>query len=120
MRRPASGVVVEFDEERGLGTVRDQVGRELPFHCTAIADGSRRIAPGTTVSFLAAPGHLGRMEARGLVSVTAERPAEVGGDADRVSPPTGAATDEPVVRDDDTLTVYLGSGGAPSPPAGSL
>jgi cold shock CspA family protein len=59
------GVVTEFDEERGLGIVEAD-GVAYPFHCTAIADGSRRISPGTPVAFETAPGHLGRFEARSL------------------------------------------------------
>jgi cold shock CspA family protein len=69
VRRPSTGTVATFDADRGLGTVVDDDGRELPFHCTAVADGSRRIEVGTRVSFLTAPGHLGRTEARGLVRV---------------------------------------------------
>ncbi len=66
---PSTGTVTAFDVDRGLGTVTDVGGRELPFHCTAIADGSRRIEVGTRVTFDTAPGHLGRMEARDLVRV---------------------------------------------------
>lgn len=65
------GVVESFDAERGLGTVRDDAGRILDFHCTAVADGSRRIAVGTAVTFVTAAGHRGRVEARRLVSVPA-------------------------------------------------
>lgn len=61
------GVVTAFDPERGLGTVVSDAGRELPFHCTAVADGSRSVEVGTAVVFEAAPGHLGRYEARALV-----------------------------------------------------
>jgi cold shock CspA family protein len=58
------GTVVEFDEHKGYGTVRDGTdGRELFFHCTQIADGSRTIAPGTEVTFDVVAGHLGRWEA---------------------------------------------------------
>ena len=57
------GWVASFDFERGLGVVVDERRRELRFHCTAIADGSRSIHPGTTVVFAVRPGHLGRMEA---------------------------------------------------------
>jgi cold shock CspA family protein len=59
-------MVEAFDEERGLGTVADDAGRTYPFHCTAIADGSRSIAVGTRVVFLIVPGHLGRLEGRAL------------------------------------------------------
>jgi cold shock CspA family protein len=72
-RRPVVGIVTDFDVDRGLGTVDVDVDVDgaaaLPFHCTAIADGSRRIDPGTRVTFVVVPGHLGRLEARGLVPV---------------------------------------------------
>ncbi len=68
-RRPAVGIVAEFDVDRGLGTVDVDGATALPFHCTAIADGSRRIDAGTRVTFVVVPGHLGRLEARGLVPV---------------------------------------------------
>jgi cold shock CspA family protein len=60
------GTVTAFDVGRGLGTVADGSGRAWPFHCTAIADGSRRIEVGTPVAFVVAAGHLGRDEAREL------------------------------------------------------
>jgi len=62
-----AGVVAAFDEERGLGTVVDDDGDELPFHCTAIADGTRRIDVGRRVAFAVTPGHLGRWEATAIV-----------------------------------------------------
>lgn len=71
--RPAqvrTGVVEHFDTARGLGTVMDDAGEELPFHCTAIADGSRHIDEGARVAFVVRPGHRGRYEARGLVPVS--------------------------------------------------
>jgi cold shock CspA family protein len=39
----------------------------LPFHCTAIADGTRRIDVGRRVAFAVAPGNLGRWEATAIV-----------------------------------------------------
>lgn len=63
------GTVTAFDEARGLGTVTDERGVELTFHCTAIADGTRSIAVGTKVAYETAAGHLGRIEARGLVTL---------------------------------------------------
>jgi cold shock CspA family protein len=57
------GVVEEFDERRGLGTIVADDGRVLPFHCTAIADGSRTVEAGRRVQFGVAPGLLGRWEA---------------------------------------------------------
>jgi cold shock CspA family protein len=60
------GRVVAFDEARGWGAVRGDDGTELFFHCTALTDGSRRIAVGTAVGYRVAPGHLGRWEAADL------------------------------------------------------
>ena len=63
--KPATGVVVTFDEHAGFGTVRtDGEGQdELFFHCTQIADGTRTIAVGTAVRFEVVAGHGGRWEA---------------------------------------------------------
>ena len=60
------GVVSEFDEPEGLGVLREPDGTEHPFHCTAIADGSRDIAVGTAVTFRLMAGRHGRMEATDL------------------------------------------------------
>lgn len=57
------GTVTAFDVHRGLGVLTDDQGRQWPFHCTAITDGSRTIAVGEAVAFHPVPGHLGRMEA---------------------------------------------------------
>lgn len=59
----ARGVVVEFDDPRGLGVVRDAGGHRYPFHCTAIAGGSRAIEEGVEVSFRVVAGRRGRWEA---------------------------------------------------------
>ena len=61
------GEVVAFDEAVGLGTVRADDGTVLPFHCTAIADGTRTIEVGTRVVFDVAAGGRGRWEASSLV-----------------------------------------------------
>jgi cold shock CspA family protein len=63
---PGRGVVASFDDPRGLGVVRSDDGVDYPFHCTAIADGSRSIDEGAAVAFLVAPGRLGRWEATDL------------------------------------------------------
>ena len=63
---PLVGDVVEFDEPRGLGVIEYGPGQRLPFHCTAITDGSRQIAVGTVAAFVVAAGHLGRLEARSV------------------------------------------------------
>jgi len=60
------GLVTAFDDDRGLGTVTDRSGRQWPFHCTAIADGTRHIDVGAAVAFVACSGPLGRDEAREL------------------------------------------------------
>ncbi len=57
------GRVVAFDEHRGLGELVADDGRVLPFHCTAIADGSRTIDVGAEVTFELVPGALGSYEA---------------------------------------------------------
>jgi cold shock CspA family protein len=64
-----SGVVETFDRAAGLGTVRDEHGQRLAFHCTAITDGSRMIDVGTRVAFVVTTAHNGAIEARSLVSV---------------------------------------------------
>jgi cold shock CspA family protein len=62
-----TGVVATFDEPRGLGTitvtVEGESGTELPFHCTAIADGTRTISVGERVRFDVVAGPAGRWEA---------------------------------------------------------
>lgn len=56
------GVVVEFDDHVGLGTVRLDDGRLLPFHCIEIVDGTRAIEAGVAVTCRPAL-RLGRTEA---------------------------------------------------------
>ena len=64
-----TGVVDAFDEPRGLGAVRADDGGVLPFHCTAIADGSRTIAVGQPVRFTVVAGRLGRWEAARITAL---------------------------------------------------
>jgi CspA family cold shock protein len=59
------GKVRSFDAPRGLGVVVDDEGVDYRFHCTAIADGTRTIEPGTRVRFEVIPG-LGTWEAAEL------------------------------------------------------
>jgi cold shock CspA family protein len=63
-----TGSIESFDGHRGTGFVVDDTGARFPFHCTAIADGTREIAVGARVSFVVTPG-LGRWEA-GSISRT--------------------------------------------------
>jgi cold shock CspA family protein len=60
-----TGTVVAFDERRGRGEIEGD-GQRYPFHCTAIADGSRVIAVGASVEFAVTPGPLGRWEATAI------------------------------------------------------
>jgi cold shock CspA family protein len=63
--------VAEFDEPRGIGAVHGDDGRRFTFHCTTVADGSRRVTPGTRVVFTVAAGHGGHYEARAVTPVPA-------------------------------------------------
>jgi cold shock CspA family protein len=59
-----AGRVDSFDDPRGYGTVRADDGRgPWFFHCTAIADGTRTIEVGASVTFEVVAGHLGHYEA---------------------------------------------------------
>lgn len=59
----AAGVVAAFDARTGLGEITGADGQTYPFHCTAIADGTRTIAVDTNVTFTIAAGHQGHFEA---------------------------------------------------------
>ena len=64
MKAQYSGRVAEFDDHRGRGEIEVGGGDfHFPFHCTAIADGSRSIAEGTAVRFRLVIGPLGALEA---------------------------------------------------------
>lgn len=63
MTGPRRGKVRVFDEPRGVGEVEADDGTRFPFHATAIADGTRRIAPGTAVEFNVVAGLPGGWEA---------------------------------------------------------
>ncbi len=58
-----TGRVVGFDEAVGLGQVEADDGRILTFHCTEIADGSRRIDVGARVRFVVGAARCGKWEA---------------------------------------------------------
>ena len=57
------GKVSAFDSARGLGEITADDGNVFPFHCTAIADGTRTIATDAAVEFEVVAGHKGRWEA---------------------------------------------------------
>ncbi len=50
-REQCLGRVVEFDVTVGLGVVSAD-GRDWPFHCVSILDGTRSIEVGATVTFV--------------------------------------------------------------------
>jgi cold shock CspA family protein len=70
VRARYSGTVAEFDDHRGRGEIEVGGGDfRFPFHCTAIADGSRTIAEGTAVHFRLVNGPLGALEATAIAAV---------------------------------------------------
>jgi cold shock CspA family protein len=70
VRAQYTGRVVEFDDARGRGAIEARGGLRFPFHCTAIADGSRTIAPGADVRFRLVIGPLGALEAAAVAPAT--------------------------------------------------
>ncbi len=56
------GTVTEFGEARGLGIVTAGDGRDYLFHCIEVADGTRTIDVGRSVSFQPLP-RFGRYQA---------------------------------------------------------
>jgi cold shock CspA family protein len=62
------GRVVAFDEAAGYGELEDESGARHWFHCTSVADGSRRSPVGSTVRFTLVPGRLGRWEAAAITA----------------------------------------------------
>ncbi len=57
-----TGTVTEFDEARGLGIVTATDGKAYVFHCIEVADGTRTIDVGRSVSFQPLP-KFGRYQA---------------------------------------------------------
>ncbi len=62
MNGPIRGRVAEFDVDVGLGIVESSTGERHAFHCIEIADGSREIEVGASVTFDLLP-KFGRYEA---------------------------------------------------------
>jgi cold shock CspA family protein len=60
------GTVTSFDKRVGLGEITALDGTVVPFHCIAIADGTRDIELGAAVEFELLP-KLGRYEANHIV-----------------------------------------------------
>jgi cold shock CspA family protein len=69
MKATYSGRIATFDEFMGRGEIEARGGLRFPFHCTAITDGSRTIAPDTAVKFRIVPGPLGALEATRITPV---------------------------------------------------
>jgi cold shock CspA family protein len=55
-------VVIAFDDRRGDGLVRSDVGEELYFHCVSLSDGSRHAEEGERVSARRSVGRRGHDE----------------------------------------------------------
>jgi cold shock CspA family protein len=68
VRGQYSGRVATFDDHRGRGEVEARGGLRFPFHCTALADGSRTITEGTDVRFRLVIGPLGKLEATAIAA----------------------------------------------------
>ena len=66
MKALYSGRIATFDDFVGRGEIEARGGMRFPFHCTAIADGTRTIAPDTAVKFKLRPGPLGALEATAI------------------------------------------------------
>ena len=65
-----TGTVTAFDPDRGWGTFCSADNVDYGFHCVAIADGSRNIDVGASVSARIVPGLAGRYEAARIYPVT--------------------------------------------------
>ncbi len=63
MKAVYSGRVATFDDFVGRGEIEAGGGMRFPFHCTALLDGTRTVAPDTAVKFRLAAGPLGALEA---------------------------------------------------------
>ncbi len=63
------GHVERYDYDAGLGEVVADGGGRWRFHCTQIADGSRRIEAGRRVVFTVAADGPGQWEARQLTNL---------------------------------------------------
>jgi cold shock CspA family protein len=61
------GRIAAFNDQRGDGLVRSDDGHDFYFHCVSIADGSRSVGVGETVTARRGVGHLGHDEAFEIV-----------------------------------------------------
>jgi cold shock CspA family protein len=63
-----AGVVAAFDERAGLGSIALVDGREVCFHSTQLADGTRSIEPGVRVVARVVRWHRGELEATAVTA----------------------------------------------------
>ena len=68
----ASGTVCAFDERAGLGVLRLEDGREVGFHATQLASGTRTTEVGRRVESTIVAWHRGRDEATDIHDATGE------------------------------------------------
>ena len=65
-----TGVIEMFDDRRGDGLFRGDDGRAYYFHCVAITDGTRTIAPGVRAHARRSVGRLGHDEVVDVARIT--------------------------------------------------
>ena len=130
-RSSTLGTVIEFDDERGVGTIRCDPERLVPFHCTAISDGSRSIAVGTVVTMHIRAARLGLLEADSVwplpdssvgehhhESASTMDPASDGTVlVDEAEPPPAVSIDIPLGPEPEMETVAIVPPPATPPPA---
>lgn len=83
------GQVVEWNDEKGYGFIRDGEGARLFFHATDVQAGNPRPMPGDLVVFDVAPGRDGRPSARPVRMLNTSVVARPSG-GDRPTPPAQA------------------------------
>lgn len=65
-----NGVVAEWDDHGGYGTIVSDDRQSLFFHCTQLVDGTRTTQVGVHVTFDVVPGRLGRWEATNIEKIS--------------------------------------------------
>jgi cold shock CspA family protein len=63
------GTVIRFDRETGLGDVALDGGGEVPFHATALMDGTRDVQEGRRVVVTVGATHGGHRECREVLGL---------------------------------------------------
>ena len=67
-----TGVVSEWDDAGGYGTITGDEGGQHFFHCTQLLDGTRTTEVGARVTFEVVAGRLGRWEAVEIAKAPSE------------------------------------------------